>query len=812
MTRILKLWRWLSRLEIKQIALLFLSLSTLFFAPIFLGYAFLPAGYLFLNSLWYQPDASPGNVDLFDAIIAYYPLDEFLRSQLLQGVFPFWSPHNLAGHPVAFNGQSGFFYPIKCLLLLLFPSWLAHGLSLWLHTALAGFSSFMLARQLSLHPKACLFFGLAWMFNGFTSVWLELGFIAHCAAWTPLVALAALKSLNSSRYLPHLAGSVALLCLSAHLQFVLYFLFFAGCVVLISTSAWSWKRLSRLLLGGVLGLCLAAPCLIPSAILMSASQRPQMTRAFLMDTYRQFLASCPGSAILPDLYGNPSSLFCIQRISGAGNFIYSETCLYAGVITLWFALISLGDRQGRKYLVAALTALVLPATPLYLALAWLPGLSHLSSVRFVGLVHLFLLMAAAYGINFWLKHPTARWVKTAWFGLLALAAVAYSTLCIHLYQGWQSFTRPGVMRIPTGDLGFSEDKIRALIHRGFDDCYGLGNPNVFMPSLALMVVTWVAFSRRPHRHYALLALVTLVELTAFSYRYNPIQPHALVYPTPPEVSFLKQATRLGRVAGLGTIKPNTLQPFGLYDAGGYDSFYPRASGLYFSHLLGRGGRATQLPAQVFIGEQPSDPLLNLLGVEYLIGRPGGIVPQGELVAGVNLPIYHRSLAHPRAFFCGQAVVVQDAEAAFKMLQSPDFQPTRQAILYAPLTSELRGDENASVTIENYTPNQVKLRVKTSQPQLLVLTDGWCEGWTAWLEGREEKIHQVHHMFRGVVVGAGQHELVFRFIPPFWTLSCVLFWGAILVLMGLSAFPRDRQTQSEKSATDRPSDSTRPRDR
>jgi len=808
-TKILKFWRWLSRLESKQSALIFFSLSSLFFAPILAGYAFLPARYLSLNSLWYDPNVSPGNVDLFDAIIAYYPLDEFLRSHLLQGSFPFWSPHNLAGHPVAFNGQSGFFYPVKCLLLFFFPTWLAHGLSLWLHTAAAGFASFLLGRQLNLHPQACLFFGLAWMFNGFVSVWLELGSIAHCAAWTPLLILASLKSVESWRYLPHLAASLALLCVSAHLQFVLYFLVFAGCVVLLSTGGWTWSRLCRLLLGAVLGLCLAAPCLIPSAFLMSSSQRPRMTRTFLVNTYRQFLVTCPGSAILPDLYGNPASLFCLQRISGAGNFIYSETCLYAGVITLWFALISSGDRRGRRYLAAAVAALVIPATPVYLALAWLPGLNQLSSVRFVGLVHLFLLMAAAYGINFWLNNPSARWVKSAWLALFTLAAVAYTSLAFRHAQGWQSYSRPGVMRIPTSDLGFDEDKIRAVIHRGFDDCFGWTNPNVLLPTLALILVTWVTFSRHPRRLYATLTVLATLELMAFSYRYNPIQPRALIFTTPPEVTFLKQATRLGRVAGLGTVKPNTLLPFGLYDAGGYDSFYPRASGLYFSHLLGRGGGQNQLPAQVFIGESPSEPLLDLLGVEYFIGRPGGVVPQAQLVAGENLPIYRRGSAHPRAFFCSQTVVVEDADKAFKLLQSPTFDPTRQAIVYAPLASQLGRDENATVNLETYAPNQIKLRLETSQPQLLVLTDGWCEGWTAWLDGKEEKIHQVHHMFRGVVVGPGQHELVFRFIPPFWTVSWVLFWSSVLVLGGLNGFRRGRQIRSGKLATGHPSDSTQP---
>ncbi len=763
--------------------LLFFGLSFLFYSPVLFGQIFLPTGYLSLNSLWYDPSQNPGNVDMFDAVVYYYPLDTFLRSELLQGCFPFWNPHNLAGHPVAFNGQSGFFYPIKLLLLAVFPAWVAHSLSLWFHTGLAGFGSCLLAKELGLSERASLFFGIAWMFNGFLSVWLQLGFITTCAALLPICLLFALRSLDRPIYIPAFSAVLAMLLVSAHLQFVVYFLIFGLAVGLLAGRPWSLNRAGTVLFGVAGGGALAAPYLLPSIVLMLSSQRPERSPEHLMDNYAQFFASAPGTLVFPDLFGNPASLFALARIQGSGNFIFSETCLYLGIVPLWLAFVSVGHRLGRLYFGAAILTFVLPATPLYLVLLQtVPGLDRLGSVRFVGLVHLFLILAAAYGLESVLNRPNSRTMDWAWAGIFALGCLAWWQGMTLKAQGWQRLMGSSELRLPTPDLAYNREEFVLLLKEGFEFCYSWQNPNLFGPVLILIGLTVFVFSKRSRFWIWFLIGATLLDLVLFSYRFNPPSSRTLLFPTRPELSYLQEHAALSRVAGLGTVKPNTLLPFTLNDAGGYDSFYPKDSNLFYSALLGLPpGR--RLGQQVFLGERLNPRLLDLLGVQYLIGRPGGLNPGGERIESGVLPLFRRETALPKCYLVSSYEVIANDEEVLTRLKDSDFTIRDSVVLNRDPGVNLEGatEAGASLKIESFRPNRVDLQVVSPQPQILVLNDAWSPGWRAQINGKPVEIYRANQMFRAVSLESGDSQVTFRFIPPFWRLSWILFGLMLLVL-------------------------------
>ncbi|MBM3464025.1 MAG: hypothetical protein FJX76_18170, partial [Armatimonadetes bacterium] len=85
----------------------FALLTVVFYSPfLFGGRFFIPGDILATNPLWYQPQAICHNFDLFDAVIYFYPLTDYLNERLHQGEFPLWNPYNFAGHPVYADGQS----------------------------------------------------------------------------------------------------------------------------------------------------------------------------------------------------------------------------------------------------------------------------------------------------------------------------------------------------------------------------------------------------------------------------------------------------------------------------------------------------------------------------------------------------------------------------------------------------------------------------------------------------------------------------------------------------------------------------------
>lgn len=768
--------------------------SLLFFSPLFMGYAFLPLSYLALTPLWYDPTVVPGNYDLFDAIIYFAPMDEFLRQSLFKGQFPFWNPYNLGGHPAAFNGQTGFFYPPKLLLLYLFPTWLAHGVSLGLHSWLAGVSSYYLARRLGMGSAAGLLLGIAWQWNGYLAGCLEFNHFSTCAAWTPLVVLSALRARDCWRFVGLLAVSLAMLLVSSHLQILLNFLLFGTVSGLYLAGRWKAMQTVRFLLGVALGFGLATPYLGPSAVLMSSSQRPTMSSEFLLGSYRQFLASAPPATIFPEVYGSPADYFATTRISGAGTFIFVETCFYLGVIPLYFAILGgFSNRGGRFFFLAALITLVLPATPMYLPLSELPGLNRVISVRFVSLVQLLLVVAAGFGFHAWWDEREkdekvfSRAHSVAKATLTGLAIWAVLKFLHGLSQGWQSVLGSGLLRLPDAGLFMTRESYLMAVKTGFEHCYSVTNSSFTLPLLSLIVLALVLPHRSSRWSALLLITATLVELTAFAYRQNPIEPSKSWFPSTSVTSYLSQNLGTERVAGLSTIKPNTLLPLSLRDAGGYDSFYPRDSAIFLSALRKERIDLSNLSAQVLTGEDLSAPLLDLMAVRYLVGIAGSPKPEGTtLVEQGILSIYRRGTALPRAYLCSEVRKVQEEEV-LPLLSRPDFPRSRVALSTDKVEEFQKLDSGATgkARLILDTPNLVSVHVSSSGPQLLVLADAWCQGWEVTVNGLPQSLYRVNQMFRGVVIESGESQVVFKFHPPGWdTYVRIFIFSALLTLLAL----------------------------
>src|SRR2546426_615845 len=69
-------------------------------------------------------------------------------------------------------------------------------------------------------------------------------------------------------------------------------------------------------------------------------------------------------------------------------------------------------------------------------------------------------------------------------------------------------------------------------------------------------------------------------------------------------------------------------------------------------------------------------------------------------------------------------------------------------------------------MERYAPEEVRVRVETPQPAVLILLDSFDKGWTATLEnGAELPILRANALVRAVVVPAGTHLVTFSYRTP-----------------------------------------------
>jgi hypothetical protein len=93
--------------------------------------------------------------------------------------------------------------------------------------------------------------------------------------------------------------------------------------------------------------------------------------------------------------------------------------------------------------------------------------------------------------------------------------------------------------------------------------------------------------------------------------------------------------------------------------------------------------------------------------------------------------------------------------------------------------------NGSAAIERYAPEEVRVRVATAQPAVLILLDAFEKGWTATLDnGVAVPIMRANALVRAVVVPAGTHVVTFRYETPLLRVGAAASLSGVLLCLGL----------------------------
>ena len=76
----------------------------------------------------------------------------------------------------------------------------------------------------------------------------------------------------------------------------------------------------------------------------------------------------------------------------------------------------------------------------------------------------------------------------------------------------------------------------------------------------------------------------------------------------------------------------------------------------------------------------------------------------------------------------------------------------------------------SAMVVDFRASIVGLRVTSDCTRLLVYSDPWAPGWSAKIDGTPAPVLRVNEAIRGVIVPAGQHDLIWTYRPAYWAIT------------------------------------------
>jgi hypothetical protein len=179
-------------------------------------------------------------------------------------------------------------------------------------------------------------------------------------------------------------------------------------------------------------------------------------------------------------------------------------------------------------------------------------------------------------------------------------------------------------------------------------------------------------------------------------------------------------------------------------------------------------------------------LLDLVNAEYLL-FPGQIqdIPQFELVtASPNAVLYRNKTAMPRAFLVGSAQVTRDS-IALDAMRRMMFDPRRVVLVPEKMEAlnVLQGDAFGSVEWLEHSPNRLRMRVTSSKPGVLVVTDNYYPAWKATVGGKPAAVFRADYTFRGVVVPAGTTDVEMYYSTDHMRFAAITSVVLMLLLLG-----------------------------
>ncbi len=703
-----------------------------------------------------------------DAFKVELPLKQYLIERLSAGELPQWFPYEAMGRPFIGVAMTGVFHPFTALnLLLAVPE--AYRASALLSCLLGVVGAFMLGRTLRFSHAGALLAGITLVLSGYVVSLTENLKYMYSVCMLPILCTTLERTLVGS-YTQMVWPAVVWtsVFLIGDIQTGYYY----GFIALLWTAARAPSpyraAFTRLLLVVGLTSLLAGVQLGPAwAVFVDSDRvRPELfqEQALHWSTHPLRLVTILASPIgeykdLADVgrffLDNPTRPWSVQAES-----------LYLGIPVMGLAF--LGAWHRRDLRVLALLGLL----ALLLALGKYGGLYEVfyhivplwSAFRYpeklMGLVSFAVAMLAGAGLD---ALRTSKGSPIPWLASALVCLIAWFVLRTASAGEWvaASFVAPE-------NLAYS---VTSTAARAF----------LFSASAALGVWLAVLASRRGWLSEALLSVALAAIVTLDLARAN----HTVYHTAPVEALTFNPPLAEAIAAREGIASPGRFRVITLRD-----SYYIVPDRLY--RLLGHDAQAIEGRQSLALEHNAEFHLETVfyylpglkrtlpasLGVEaaarfnvgYYIGhRVHFQQPRFGHAWIAELPEYDLALvrnpvpARPRVYLSQRPERANVPVDPTELLTRPDFLNGDVDVIETPTAVPPGPVPGGVATIERYAPEEVRVRVETSQPAVLILLDAFDTGWTATLDHNTKMpIHRANALVRAVIVPEGVHTVTFRY--------------------------------------------------
>jgi hypothetical protein len=191
-------------------------------------------------------------------------------------------------------------------------------------------------------------------------------------------------------------------------------------------------------------------------------------------------------------------------------------------------------------------------------------------------------------------------------------------------------------------------------------------------------------------------------------------------------------------------------------------------------------------------------IMRMLNVKYLVSQrrfsdsrfnevfTGNLYFRGKYQPTV---VYELNEPLDRAWFPARVEFQEAPEDILKKIREADYNPEERVFLQPPPVASGNWPKAGAGRIiqMEWGTDDLRLIVEADSLSLLVVSEVYYpKGWVATIDAEPARIHEVNGLLRGVMVPAGEHEVVMTFKPKDWRLGRFISrFSLFVILLGLA---------------------------